>query len=454
MLGLPALGLIAYLIAEVTRYFVRFAAAIADFTIGLQDFILENDFVEFGWKIVRDVANLGFVLVIIIIAFAVILRFREYGTQKLLFRLIAAAILVNFSLTIAGVFINFSQVVTNFFWSRMSFQGSVLGSLMSSLNPTKLFSELQSPNLLQTILSVIGGYTIALAIGPLFMAIFNIAAIFVFMTMALLFLIRFIYLTFLLVISPIVWLFWVIPAFSGQFKKWWHSFFNWVFFAPASAFFIYLAFQSASWMNRQTEPVKQIFEQENMNGLIAAILAHGINMILILGFLIGGLIAAKSMGVKAAEGAVKIAEKTGKGIRSGVGAYTKAQAERGGAAALRSRAGQSTARGLQQAGNKLQGLGIRNRFTRAVTNPIRRFGRGLTRAGTTAASIAASPPKPSPSLLGSVLGGIAKAHGLKKKMWRCLHCNTNVGPSKNPPGKCPNATCISNTTPGTTPAWI
>jgi len=77
-----------------------------------------NPILETGWTIVRDVANLGFVLAIVIIAIATILRFEKYGMQKLLPKLVAAAILVNFSLTIAGVLIDFSNVITTFFLDK------------------------------------------------------------------------------------------------------------------------------------------------------------------------------------------------------------------------------------------------------------------------------------------------------------------------------------------------
>src|SRR3989344_5568912 len=177
---------ITYLIGVATAFLLRFASFLVDFAIDLQDKILTNELIEFGWTVVRDIANLGFVLVIIVIAFAVILRFREYGTQKLLFRLIAAAILVNFSLTIAGVFIDFTQVITNFFWSRISEQTAIGSSLMTALNPQKLFASTKTPSGLGEFVKILTGDVVAIIVGPLFIALFNIAAIFVFLTMAFL----------------------------------------------------------------------------------------------------------------------------------------------------------------------------------------------------------------------------------------------------------------------------
>jgi len=92
ILGIAGIG---YLLAVATGLLLSLAGLIGGFAIHLQELIVSNGFVQQGWGIVRDVANLGFVLVIIVIALATILRRQEYGFKKLLPKLIAAAILVN-----------------------------------------------------------------------------------------------------------------------------------------------------------------------------------------------------------------------------------------------------------------------------------------------------------------------------------------------------------------------
>src|SRR3989338_1289026 len=64
-----------------------------------------------GWGIMRDVANIFFVLILLVIAFATIMNIEKYGYRSLLKRLIVMAILVNFSMTIVGLMIDLSQVV-------------------------------------------------------------------------------------------------------------------------------------------------------------------------------------------------------------------------------------------------------------------------------------------------------------------------------------------------------
>ena len=75
----------------------------------------ESDVVKEGWKIVRDLTNVFFVLVLLIIAFATILRIETYGMKALLPKLIIAALLINFSLVISYVFLDFAGVITNTF---------------------------------------------------------------------------------------------------------------------------------------------------------------------------------------------------------------------------------------------------------------------------------------------------------------------------------------------------
>ena len=64
-----------------------------------------NDFigsqaVENGWRIVRDVANMFFVVVLLIIAFATILNQEKYSYKTWLPKVILMAVLINFSKTI------------------------------------------------------------------------------------------------------------------------------------------------------------------------------------------------------------------------------------------------------------------------------------------------------------------------------------------------------------------
>src|SRR4030042_5966834 len=81
--------------------------------------------VHTGWQIVLNFANLGFVLAIIVIAFSTIFRRESYAMKQTLWKLIVAALLVNFSLVIAGAFINVSDIFSDFFLKQSGIRSPV-----------------------------------------------------------------------------------------------------------------------------------------------------------------------------------------------------------------------------------------------------------------------------------------------------------------------------------------
>ncbi|MHB8903921.1 MAG: hypothetical protein ACYC40_02375, partial [Patescibacteria group bacterium] len=72
---------------------------------------IKSTVVTNGWVIVRDICNMFFVLILLIIAFATILRIEEYNYKKWLPKLILMAILINFSKMICGLLIDAAQIV-------------------------------------------------------------------------------------------------------------------------------------------------------------------------------------------------------------------------------------------------------------------------------------------------------------------------------------------------------
>ncbi|MBI3638162.1 hypothetical protein HY227_00255, partial [Candidatus Wolfebacteria bacterium] len=114
-------------IAEVLAYILGFIAGIFFWlggvliTLGLNinGRVLDSIFVKNGWEIVRNITNLGFVIAIIIIAFATIFRRESYAMKQTLGKLIVAALLVNFSLVIAGSIINLSQNLSYYLISKI-----------------------------------------------------------------------------------------------------------------------------------------------------------------------------------------------------------------------------------------------------------------------------------------------------------------------------------------------
>ncbi|MGC9046608.1 MAG: hypothetical protein ACP5IC_00595, partial [Minisyncoccia bacterium] len=115
---------IGWIIAQLLAVFFRLAASFAIFTMTLNEQITSSPVVNVGWPVVRDLTNLGFVLALILIAYSTMLRIENYTAQKLLVKLIAAAILVNFSFYIGAFIINFSNNLGMFFMNQITGQGA------------------------------------------------------------------------------------------------------------------------------------------------------------------------------------------------------------------------------------------------------------------------------------------------------------------------------------------
>jgi len=114
---------IAYLLGFVASAVFYLGGWLIDFALKINLALLESSLIETGWKIILSFTNLGFVLAIIIIAFATIFRAQSYAMKQTLWKLIVAALLVNFSLVIAGAFIDVSHTLAKFFNDRITPSG-------------------------------------------------------------------------------------------------------------------------------------------------------------------------------------------------------------------------------------------------------------------------------------------------------------------------------------------
>src|SRR3989338_5437944 len=106
-------GWIIRLILMVAGWFLKLTFFILKFVIevgGYNGFI-DSPAVTVGWVMVRDITNMFFVVVLLIISFGTILGLEQYEYKKLLVKLLMAAVIVNFSRIICGIIIDVAQVV-------------------------------------------------------------------------------------------------------------------------------------------------------------------------------------------------------------------------------------------------------------------------------------------------------------------------------------------------------
>jgi hypothetical protein len=382
-------GLI-YLIAKIASIFFSLAGFLIDLALTLNLTLLSSPLIQNGWKIVLGIANLGFVLAIIVIAFATILRIQSYAIKQTLRKLIVAALLVNFSLVIAGAFISAADIITNSLNEKL--QGVSLSTRLTDLLKIQSFGDplgqITGENITieigQSIVTaplrwsakgfdfltwITGGQFLAKELGykpfsleeymfgsrsdagkwlsiiaSLFFAVFFIfLSVLTYLAIAVMLFIRYIALGILLILSPIVWLLWIFPATVGEWQKWWRNFLRWVFFAPIAIFFLFVAIYSLNFTQEQLNNLeKQSTAASNLNPIIESMdsqqqglpitLADIGQKIIVLGLLLGGLIAANSLGITGSKFAMSLAQKTGRrfgawsgrwGARGGLWAATR-----------------------------------------------------------------------------------------------------------------------------------
>ena len=107
--------ILANLCIGLTVFFLRFFISIASYNN-----YIDVDVVKLGWIMVRDVANMFFVVALLVIAFGTILGLEGYEWKKNLVKLILMAILINFSNLIAQIIIDVAHVFTITFLNAIS----------------------------------------------------------------------------------------------------------------------------------------------------------------------------------------------------------------------------------------------------------------------------------------------------------------------------------------------
>ena len=195
----------------------------------------QNEFVLEGWGIVRDLVNMMFILLIVVMGIGVALRVRGYEIQKTLPRLVAVILLINFAPLIIGVIIDASNIFMNFFLT------SGTGGFTETLN----LSTTATSNLFGIVQRAVThpGELLdgSLAFRLIALTVFNFTAAFVLILLGLLLIIRHIALWILIILSPLAFFCFILPRTQKIWNQWWQQLVQWCFIGVGAAFFIYMS---------------------------------------------------------------------------------------------------------------------------------------------------------------------------------------------------------------------
>lgn len=367
------------LVTSVFGMFVRLAAILLNFAINsfVIDFggVYANSGVGYAvdttWIIIRDFVNMFFIFGFVYIGFKMILNSNDSNTRRWLVNLLLAALLVNFSLFVTKFVVDFSnQLAAQIVVGGMSSEGYEVNannvvqvdlgqSFLDRMGITSVWSN--RPENAQW------GYIFGTAI------LFMITA-FVFAAGGILLIIRFAVLNLFLVLSPVMFLSWILPGLKDTMNRYWSMFLGRAFFAPIYLLFIYFSLQIISGLQVAVNSgPAQNLANPNWASTFQAVGDSGISdvnsstagtlpfFVLICIFMILSLVVAQKMGADGGSRAVALGKNLGNKVQRGV----TNTARNGGRFAARS-AGGVAARGVGGAAEN-----ARQRYLlRDAQNPI------------------------------------------------------------------------------------
>lgn len=258
-----------------------------------------------GWKIVRDVCNMFFVLILLIIAFATILRLENYSYKKWLPKLILMAVLINFSKTICGLLIDLAQIVMLTFVNAFKDIG---GANLVDILGIKDWQNLGTTGDVSP-----SGWDVAAAY--MLAVIYVIISIIVIAAMIAMLVMRIVMIWIYIVLSPAAYLLSAFPGGQKYASEWWSEFIKNLIVGPVLAFFIWLSFTSLASFNSASLGINSTLDQGmscQQDAAGACMIGTSdilIKFIIAIGMLLGGMKITQEIGGVAGKAAGSVFDK-------------------------------------------------------------------------------------------------------------------------------------------------
>lgn len=316
----------------------------------LLNFVVVKTVFEFGsvignspgilvaWGIFRDLGNLVLLFGFIFMGLAMILNLNTFSAQKAIPRLFIFAVLMNFSLFAAEAVIDTTNAVSSVIYSQANgdkfclqdiagvpivAQGNV-GTVQDDATSVDALSEcavnygiagqiMQSTGL-STMWKTNGdfGATTATYIG---LALFATVGAVVLFAAAIMLSIRLVVLSFLMVTAPIGFAGMAIPPLQKYAKMWWDKLISQSIFAPVLFLLIFVSLKITDSFAASAGELSlaQALTQPN-----ASIMGIILVFVLVIGFMVASLVAARSIGAQGASGAINLGTKIARGTFGGI----------------------------------------------------------------------------------------------------------------------------------------
>lgn len=263
---LTTIMLVLLVINSILQIIIMIAQWIFELSLNLITSIDTTNVVSTGWTTSLQFANMFFIVVLLAIAIATILRLQNFNYKKMLPIFIMVALLINFSMVAGLIVLDASNMLAGFFLDSMGGVNSITGNIASSMKivtfamdgDQKTVDDLAADPDAAGILSKIWGSiknvaatAVGLATGStqikiimtqLLKLVVFLTTIFMFIAGSVYMIKRAFWIWLLLILAPLAWIALIFPGGNRYFTQWWGTFTKWCIFAPAFLFFIYLGF--------------------------------------------------------------------------------------------------------------------------------------------------------------------------------------------------------------------
>lgn len=234
-------------------------------SLTLNNAYLEANYISTTWELMRDFANMAFILGIIVVALVMITgadKYTSFKWEDLAFRLVVIALLLNFSLFFSKVIIDAGNITGSFFYNRIIASGAPPAAVQ--LDDIALFGiGPQDQDLRSVSAAITQGVDLVQLIGPqalieagqnadeeansafwfsfnIIFLVITIGTAYSLFTIGFMMLARTAWLVVLMIISPLAFVSWFIPSLQGNFQNWFKNIIDKSFCVCVYLFMIYL----------------------------------------------------------------------------------------------------------------------------------------------------------------------------------------------------------------------
>lgn len=183
--------------------------------------------IDVTWKVVRDLANMGFIFMLLSASIMTIMG-KEKGARELVVKMVIAAILVNFSLFFTKVIIDVANLLALTFYNAIA-PNLAPGDYLSGGLSNSIVQVLKAQSLWD-VRSILNGGTVFISV--ILSSVALLVTSFVFLAISVMLVVRYVVLIFVMILSPLMFMAMVFPQLNSYASRWSDALFGQAFFAP------------------------------------------------------------------------------------------------------------------------------------------------------------------------------------------------------------------------------